>query len=152
MRIRKTAIIGVGLIGASFALALRHNGICTEIDGSGRTEDNLLRAREAGIIDHYFMDHARACKDADLVVLATPVGCFEGIMSEIRDVLKKGTIITDVGSTKGEIVEILEREIPEGVSFVGAHPIAGSDRSGIETASADLFNDEIGRASCRERV
>jgi len=143
MEIRKTAIIGVGLLGASLALALREKGLCPHIAGYGRTEDNLKRAKEKGIIDDYSLDAGRACMDADLVVLATPVGLFREIMSGIRPVLKKGTIITDVGSTKGEVVREITSLLPEGASYVGSHPIAGSDRSGIETASAGLFRDAL---------
>ncbi len=143
MSFKKTAIIGVGLIGASFALALKKNKLCHEISGSGRTEENLVTAEKKGIIDSYTLNHADACVDADLVVLATPVGCFNDLIADIKGVLKKGTIVIDVGSTKSDLVGRLEKEMPEGVGFVGTHPIAGSDRSGTDAASADLFKEVL---------
>ncbi|UCG78444.1 MAG: prephenate dehydrogenase/arogenate dehydrogenase family protein [Nitrospirota bacterium] len=139
MNVNKVTIIGVGLIGASFALALKKNNIGSEIVGSGRTESNLKEALNKGIIDSYDLDHREACRDADLIVLATPVGCFKDIISNIKPSLNDGVILIDVGSTKANFISALEAELPEGVSFVGTHPIAGSDRSGIGSSSADLF-------------
>jgi prephenate dehydrogenase len=143
MSFKKTAIIGVGLIGASFALALKKNKLCHEISGSGRTEGNLAAAEKKGIIDSYTLNHADACVDADLVVLATPVGCFNHVIADIKGVLKKGSIVIDVGSTKNDLIGALEKEMPEGVEYVGTHPIAGSDRSGADAASADLFKGAL---------
>lgn len=143
MPLKKVTIIGVGLIGASLALALREHDICSEITGTGRTEETLVRARELGIIDSYTLNRAEACRDADIVVFASPVGCFKDILSDIKDHLKGGAIVTDVGSVKGDLVLELEAEMPDGVFFVGTHPIAGSDRSGIDSATAALFKDAL---------
>jgi prephenate dehydrogenase len=143
MSFNKTTIIGVGLIGASFALALKKNKLCHNISGSGRTENNLAAALKRGVIDSYSLNHADACRDADLIVLATPVGCFNDIIADIKDVLKKDSIVTDVGSTKSDLIGLLEKEMPDGVTFVGTHPIAGSDRSGAEAATADLFKGAL---------
>ncbi len=136
---RRVAIIGVGLIGASLALALRKYGLADELRGSGRREANLRAALQRGIIDSYSLTHSEAVEGADLVVLAAPVGSFRRIIEGIRSSLERGVIVTDVGSVKGALVRELEGLMPEGVSFVGGHPIAGSDRSGIGSASADLF-------------
>ena len=137
----KVTIFGVGLLGASFALALRENGLCGTICGYGRKEENLKRAKDRGIIDEYSIDARNACKDADLILLATPVGVFNDIAAKIKDTLKQGSIVTDVGSVKGRLVYELESLMPEGVYFIGSHPIAGSDKSGIDDARADLFKN-----------
>jgi prephenate dehydrogenase len=137
----KVSIIGVGLLGASFALALRENGLCKTIYGYGRREDNLKRAKEKGIIDNYSLNAARACEGSDLILLATPVGVFKDIIKTVRTFLKKGAIVTDVGSVKGGLVYEIEELMPEGVYYIGSHPIAGSDKSGIDDARADLFNN-----------
>ncbi len=133
-------IIGVGLIGASCALALKGRGLCGAVCGYGRKEANLKQAKELGIINEYSLEIRKACEHADLVILSTPVGSFNKIVREIRDVLKKNTLITDVGSVKGPLVNELEELMPEGVRYIGSHPIAGSDRSGIGNARADLFD------------
>ncbi|MEK6673170.1 MAG: prephenate dehydrogenase/arogenate dehydrogenase family protein [Nitrospirota bacterium] len=137
----KVAILGVGLIGASFALALKEKGLCRDICGYGRKKENLKRAKDRGIIDGYSHDIREACKDADLIVLATPVGTFKDIISRIRDSMKQGAVVTDAGSVKGSLVSELEALMPAGVNYVGSHPIAGSDKSGIDDARADLFNN-----------
>jgi|SRR5208283_372120 len=137
---KNVTIIGVGLIGASCALALKGRGLCGTVHGYGRKEANLKQAKELGIIDEYSLEITKACEDADLVILSTPVGLFRNIVLEMRDVLKNDTLVTDVGSVKGPLVNELEELMPEGVHYIGSHPIAGSDRSGILTARADLFD------------
>lgn len=139
MVIKKVAIIGVGLIGGSFGLALKSTGFKGRIVGVGRNEENLIKAKERGIIDEWMTDAFHGVEDADLILLATPVGRFEGIVNNIKDGIKSGAIITDVGSVKEKIITRLEPLIPQGVSLVGAHPIAGKESSGIGCASADLF-------------
>jgi len=135
----RVAIIGVGLIGASIALGIKRRGLAREVIGSGRTEENLRRAVEREILDGYSINHQEAVKGADLVVLATPVGQFVEIAKDISVSLKPGSVLTDVGSVKGSLVWRIEELVPDGVSFVGCHPIAGSERSGIDYASGDLF-------------
>ncbi|BCB95386.1 prephenate dehydrogenase [Dissulfurispira thermophila] len=137
----KVSIIGVGLLGASFALALRENGLCKTIVGTGRKEDNLRRAKERGIIDAYALDVRDICEDSDLILLSTPVGAFRDIAVRIKDILKQNAIITDVGSVKGKLVHEIESLMPERVYYIGSHPIAGSDKSGIDDARADLFDN-----------
>ncbi len=137
----RVTVVGVGLIGASFALSLRQHGLCKSIIGYGRREENLKKAKERGIIDNYSLDVCKACEDADLILLATPVGIFKGITDKIKGSLKRGAMVTDVGSVKGRLVYELESLMPEGVYYIGSHPIAGSDRSGIDDAKADLFKD-----------
>lgn len=139
MRFEKITIFGVGLIGASFALAMKKHGLCGEIIGCGRREENLRRAQEKKMIDSFETDPLKACDGADLVVLATPVGSFLDLVKKMKGSLKKGALVTDVGSVKGKLVHDIDAFMPEDNFFVGAHPIAGSDRSGIDTATADLF-------------
>ena len=135
----KITILGVGLIGASFALALKKNGLCKEIAGFGRNMENLIRAKEKGIIDSFASDPASACHGSDLIILATPAGTFLDLTKKAMPSFKKGAIITDAGSVKGDLVHEIEKMMPDGVYYIGSHPIAGSDRSGIDSADAELF-------------
>ncbi|MGB9715410.1 MAG: prephenate dehydrogenase [Thermodesulfovibrionales bacterium] len=136
---KKVTVLGVGLIGASFALAMKKYKLCDHITGNGRRLENLQKAKEMKVIDSFELDPAKACDESDLILFATPVGSFLEIAGRIRSSLRSGTIVTDVGSVKGRLVNDMEALMPEGVSFVGGHPIAGSNRSGIETARAEIF-------------
>lgn len=135
---KTVSIIGVGLIGGSLALALKDKKLVNKIIGYGRNEQRLKEALKLGIIDSY-TTFLKEASEAELIVLATPVGLFEKIIIEMLDYLKKGTIIIDVGSVKESIVNTIETMLPIGVSFVGTHPIAGSDKTGFEYANKDLF-------------
>ncbi|WP_303901184.1 prephenate dehydrogenase [Thiohalomonas denitrificans] len=139
--VRRLAIIGVGLIGGSLARALRAADSVGEIIGCGRDEAQLERAVELGIIDRYSTDPAEAVDGADGVVIGTPVGAMESILEAIRPHLADGAIITDVGSTKGSVVAAAHRvfgvRCPPG--FVPGHPIAGTERNGVEASFAELF-------------
>ncbi|MFQ5455426.1 MAG: prephenate dehydrogenase [Nitrospirota bacterium] len=143
----RMVIIGVGLIGGSLGIVCREKGIVKEIVGIGRGKDNLIKARELGIINRYTDDIREAVSEADIVVLATPIGAMEEIAGKITPFLKDGTIVTDVGSVKGLLVERMEKILSpvkggyskRGMMFVGGHPIAGRERSGVEAASGDLF-------------
>lgn len=139
MNFKEVVIIGVGLIGGSFALSLRKTGFQGRITGVGRSKENLLKAKELGIVDRYFTVPAEGVKGGDLIFLSTPIGQFPGIIKEVREHLKKGAVITDAGSVKAKVIEELEPLIPEGVNFVGGHPIAGKECSGADAASSDLF-------------
>jgi prephenate dehydrogenase len=138
------AIIGVGLIGGSFALALKKQGFKGEITGMGRSKKKLIKAKKLVIVDNYTTEYSKGIKDADLILLAVPVGQFETIVRNIRHNIKEGTTVTDVGSVKAQIVRKLEPLMPEGVHFVGAHPIAGKECSGVNCSSAELYKN----ASC----
>ena len=137
----RITILGVGLLGASFALALKKNRLCGTITGYGRNRGNLQRAKEREIIDSFESDPAAACRDADLIMLSTPVGSFLELIKTIAPALKKGAVLSDVGSVKGKLVREIEKIMPENVHYIGGHPIAGSDRSGIDSANAELFRD-----------
>lgn len=136
----QVTIIGVGLIGGSLGMILRRKGLASTVIGVGRRIENLKTAVELGAIDRYVVDPKEGVKDADLVVLATPVDTYERHLKEWASCLKPGAIVTDVGSVKGELVELSERALPSGVHFVGAHPIAGKEKTGVAAGSDQLFH------------
>lgn len=133
-------VIGVGLLGASLAMACKEHALARRIVGFGRNRDNLEKARKLKIVDDYSTDLSKAVKGADLIVLCSPVGSFKQLAEGMAPSLKAGTIVTDVGSVKGPMVRELEKIIPSSVSFVGGHPIAGGEKSGIGAADKDLFS------------
>jgi prephenate dehydrogenase len=143
MEFKKVTIIGVGLIGGSFALSLKKTGFNGRIAGVGRKEKNLIKAMEMGIIDEYSSVPSEGVRGADLIFLSTPVGQFPGIVQDIKGDIKKGAIVTDAGSVKAEVIRKLEPLMPESVSFVGGHPIAGKECSGVDAASFELFRKAI---------
>jgi len=138
-RVDHLAIIGVGLIGGSLARVLREQGAVGRITGIGRGVANLERAVELGVIDRFCTEPAEGVADADLVFLATPVCSIVPILSRIAPFLKPGAVVTDGGSVKGEIVREGERLIPPGCHFVGGHPIAGTEHSGVEASFSTLY-------------
>jgi len=139
MHFKQITVIGVGLIGGSLGLVARRKRLVKAVVGYGKRRGEMQRAIASGALDRYFLSLDRAVEGADLIVLATPVGTFEKICAAMTPHLKPGTIVTDVGSVKGALVTQIETLLPAGVSFVGAHPIAGRERSGVEAASIDLF-------------
>jgi len=132
-------VAGVGLIGGSLALDMRRRGLVKEIVGYGRTEANLKIARRKGIIDGYFVREEEIPADTDFLMLGTPVQTIVPLTEAFLPWLKRGCIVSDVGSVKGEIVRGMERLLPAGIHFVGAHPIAGSEQWGAEAARENLF-------------
>lgn len=135
---KNVTIIGVGLIGGSLARVLKEKGLADEIIGIGRSEENLQKAKKLGFIDKYF-NKPDSIKDSDLVFLCSHVGSFIQVIKEISPYLREKTIVTDVGSVKGALVREIEGTLPEGIKFVGGHPIAGREKAGIDMASGDLF-------------
>jgi prephenate dehydrogenase len=140
--INRLCIIGVGLIGGSLARALKAQGACGEIVGYGRDAERLDRAVELGVIDRYEMDMAAAVKNTDVVLLAVPVGSMQSIFEAMAPHIDATTVITDAGSTKASVVAAAKRafgEVP--ANFVPGHPIAGTEKSGVEAAIDDLYRD-----------
>ena len=137
----KMTVIGIGLLGASLAKACKERGLVEEITGYGRNRENLEKARVLKVIDHCSTDLAEAVKDADLVVLCTPVTSIIPLIQNMISKIRPGTLITDVGSVKEPIVKEAEKLVPEGVYFVGSHPIAGGENSGLEASTADLYQN-----------
>jgi cyclohexadieny/prephenate dehydrogenase len=136
----KAALLGVGLIGSSMAHAMRRGMLAGHIAGYARRPETLERARAVGFADSLHADAASCVKDADLVVLATPVGTFGTLAEEIAPHLKKGAILTDVGSVKSAVVRDVGPFVPDGVHFIPAHPIAGTEQSGPEAGFPELFD------------
>lgn len=133
----KIAVFGVGLIGGSFALALKKSGIAGEAVGFGRSEKTLIEAQNLGIIDRRGSDED--LKDADVVLLSIPVGQMEEILKRISPLLGKNTLITDAGSTKSDVAKLAPLLGENAAQFVPAHPIAGAEKSGPAAAYAGLF-------------
>ena len=137
---RRLAIIGVGLIGSSIARAARHHGIVGEIaayDASAGVRD---RVRALGLADHLADTPAGAVRGADAVVLSTPVGAFAALAEAIAPHLAQDSILTDVGSTKVSVIRDVGVLVPDGVHFVPAHPMAGTEYSGPDSGFATLFD------------
>ena len=137
--IPRLAIIGVGLIGGSLALALKEAGAVGEVVGCGRGKPNLEKAIELGVIDSYCRDPREAVENADVIFLATPVKTLGTVTQRCLPGLKPGAVITDGGSVKGDVVEAIEPLLPKGIHFVPGHPIAGTENSGAEAAFPSLY-------------
>lgn len=136
----KIAIFGVGLIGGSFALALKKAGAVREVVGVGRSAASLQRARELGIIDVAATSVADAVHGADLILVAAPVAQTEAILASIRPHLESGTIVTDAGSTKTDVVAAARKALGDKIAqFVPGHPIAGREQNGPDAAIVDLY-------------
>jgi prephenate dehydrogenase len=137
---RKVVIFGVGLIGGSFALALRRANAVGEIVGFGRSAATLKQARQFGLIDRIGDDVAREVRDADLILLATPVAQMTEIFARIAPHLGANTLITDGGSTKADVVEAARQQLGAKIAqFIPAHPVAGAELSGPAAALAELY-------------
>ena len=138
---KKMTVIGVGLLGASLAKACRKYNLVEEIAGYGRNIANLEKAKFLGVVDYYAVNLDEAVKDADLVVLCTPVSKIVPLIETLLPHLKVGAVITDVGSVKGPLVQEADNLMPEGIFFVGSHPIAGGEKSGLDASQEDLYYD-----------
>ncbi|HCE08869.1 MAG TPA: prephenate dehydrogenase/arogenate dehydrogenase family protein, partial [Oxalobacteraceae bacterium] len=137
---KKIAIFGVGLIGGSFALALKNADAVERVLGLGRSAASLARARELGIIDEIATSVAEAVRDTDLILVAAPVAQTEAILAAIAPYLQPGTVVTDAGSTKSDVVAAARKALGVKVAqFVPGHPIAGRELNGPDAAIADLY-------------
>ena len=138
--IRRLCIIGTGLIGGSLARDLKRLGRVGEVVGSGRRVENLERAVALGVIDRFEIDAARAVDGADMVVVAVPLGAMSAVFGRVRDALDHDAVITDVGSAKASVVAAARTGLgPRLTRFVPAHPIAGTEHSGVEASVGHLF-------------
>ncbi len=138
---KKVALIGVGLIGSSLALAMRRHGLAGRIVGCTRSAESRAKVLELGLADEATQDPAAAAEGADLVVVCTPIGTYEDIGRAIAPKLRPGDIVTDVGSVKQAVIRDLGPFIPDGAHFVPGHPIAGTEHSGPEAGFATLFEN-----------
>ncbi|PPD56617.1 MAG: prephenate dehydrogenase [Methylotenera sp.] len=137
---KKLVIFGVGLIGGSVALASKKAGFATHIVGTGRTEKSLSEALDLGVIDSAETNIEVAIQDADLILIAAPVAQTTGILQSIKPHLNKQTVITDAGSTKADVLACAKIVLGSQFNqFVGGHPIAGAEKSGVSAAMPDLY-------------
>jgi len=137
----KIALIGIGLIGSSLARVIRRENLAGQVTIATRSPATLARAEELGLGDSYTTDMAEAVRDADLIVVSVPVGSSEEVAKAIAPALKKGAIVTDVGSTKASVIAQMQPHMPEGVHFIPGHPLAGTEKSGPDAGFADLFRN-----------
>ncbi|MBI4579449.1 MAG: prephenate dehydrogenase [Planctomycetes bacterium] len=143
-KLDRVAIVGVGLLGGSIGHALRAAGFVGSRVGIGRRASSLARAMACEAVDEITLDAQAGVRGAQMVVLCTPIGEIEDMFRRIAPALAPHTYVTDVGSTKATVVRMAEGLLPARVRFVGSHPIAGSEKTGVEFARADLFD----RALC----
>jgi prephenate dehydrogenase len=136
---RRLVIIGVGLLGGSIGLAVKSAGIGCRVIGYGHRRSTLDHALELGAIDEAFDSPEKSVEGADWIILCTPVGLFESLLKQIAPALTHDVIITDVGSTKRSVVRAAQAILPSSAHFVGSHPMAGSEKRGVEFARPDLF-------------
>lgn len=137
----RIALIGIGLIGSSISHAVRRGKLAKSIVGSARTAETVATAKRLGIIDEGYATASEAARGADLVILCVPVGMCGPIAEEIAGALAPGAILTDVGSVKAAICKDVAPHVPEGVHFIAAHPVAGTEQSGPESGFAELFDN-----------
>lgn len=136
----KVALIGLGLIAGSMGLAMKRAGLAREIRGHARSAATRETALALGLVDTVFETAAEAVVDADLVVLCVPVGVMGDVAAEIAPTLKAGATVSDVGSVKAKVIEMVGAHVPDGVHFIPAHPIAGTENSGPNAGFAELFD------------
>ncbi len=138
---QRVALIGLGLIASSMAHAMRRDGLAAHITGTSRSSETRAIAREVGFCDDIVETAGEAVRDADLVVLAVPVGAMDAVAREIAPKLKPGATVTDVGSVKRAVIEAVAPHMPDGVHFVPGHPLAGTEHSGPRSGFAELFEN-----------
>lgn len=143
MQPRRLSLLGVGLLGGSIGLAVRSRLSGCGIVGYGHRRDTLDAALDIGAIDEAYDEPGSAVQGADLVILCTPVGLLQPLLTQIGPALAPGTIVTDVGSTKRSVVAAANQILPRQVHFVGSHPMAGSEKRGVQHARADLFDGAV---------
>ncbi|MCB9771069.1 MAG: prephenate dehydrogenase/arogenate dehydrogenase family protein [Candidatus Omnitrophica bacterium] len=138
---RKVTVIGVGLIGGSLAKAIKKNKLAKEVVGVSQGQQTLTAALKEGTIDQGYHDVVKAVTNSDLVILAAPVGIIINMLSIIGPHLRRGCVVTDVGSSKVSIVHAAQKFLPSHVFYVGSHPLAGSEKAGVQNANAELFHN-----------
>jgi prephenate dehydrogenase len=140
MLCRKLAVIGVGLLGGSVGLAVRERRLARRVEGYVRRRESVAECERAGAVDRATIELAEAVEGAEIVVLGTPVAQMPGLVERLLPALKRGAVVTDVGSVKEGVVRRLEPLVARaGAHFVGSHPMAGAEKTGVAHARADLF-------------
>ena len=144
MRFRKITIVGVGLLGGSLGLAIKKRGLADEVAGFVRRAASIAECKKANAVDTCTRDLREAVADADLIVLCTPLAQMLPLLKEMRPAIKRGAIITDVGSVKATVVKELESLVTKsGGHFIGSHPMAGAEKTGVAAARAELFTNAV---------
>jgi len=138
---KKICIIGCGLIGSSLARAIKKNNLAEKIVSSNRSDAVNKKVIELKIVDDSSSDTKKMADGSDLVVIATPLSSYEDVISKIKNSLKDGVILTDVGSVKENIINLVEKNITENISWIPSHPIAGTEESGPEAGFSELFKN-----------
>ncbi len=137
----KVCIIGCGLIGSSIARAIRKNHLSSKIVSSNRSDSVNKKVVELKIVDDASSDTKKMVEGSDLIIIAAPLSSYEDIISKIKNSLKSGTILTDVGSVKENVINLIEKDVPANVSWISSHPIAGTEESGPEAGFSELFKN-----------
>ena len=137
----KVCIIGCGLIGSSIARAIKKNHLSNKIVSSNRSDSVNKKVIELKIVDDSSSDTKKMAEGSDLIIIATPLSSYEDIISKIKNSLKSGTILTDVGSVKENVINLIEKDVPANVSWISSHPIAGTEESGPEAGFSELFKN-----------
>lgn len=141
---KNIAILGIGLMGASLGLALKKRGFSGKIMGYARRQETRSLALANGVVDEVFADPADAVKTADIIVVCVPIWTIAKLAEQIVPVLKPDAVVTDVGSTKSELVKLMAKAFGNSqASFIGSHPIAGSEKTGVEAGDADLYEGRL---------
>jgi prephenate dehydrogenase len=141
---RKITIVGVGLLGGSLGLAIKKRALADHVTGYVRRTASITECLKAGAVDSCTCDLHEAVIDADLIVLCTPLAQMRALLKEMLPAIKRGAIVTDVGSVKATVVKDLESLVAKaGAHFIGSHPMAGAEKTGVAAARADLFNHAV---------
>ncbi len=135
----KVCIIGCGLIGSSLARAIKKNNLASKIVSSNRSESTNQKIKQLNIVNEASSNISKMTEGSDLVIICTPLSSYESVIIKIKNVLKPGVILTDVGSVKEKIDILIKKNISESVSWIPSHPIAGTEESGPEAGFAELF-------------
>ena len=138
---KKVCIIGCGLIGSSIARAIKKNNLSSKIVSSNRSDLTNKKVIELKIVDDSSSDTKKMTEESDLIIIATPLSSYGEVISKIKNSLKDGAILTDVGSVKENIISLIEKNVPTNVSWISSHPIAGTEESGPEAGFSELFKN-----------
>ena len=139
---KKICIIGCGLIGSSIARAIRKKKLSSKIVSSNRSDLVNKKVIELKIVDDSNSDTKKMVEGSDLIIIATPLSSYENVILKIKDSLKNGSILTDVGSVKENVIGLIEKNVPKNVSWISSHPIAGTEESGPEAGFSELFENK----------
>ena len=137
----KVCIIGCGLIGSSLARAIREQNLSSKIVSSNRSDLINKKVLQLKIVDDSSSDTKKMVKESDLIIIATPLSSYEEVILKIKNSLKSGSILTDVGSVKESIIGLIEKHVPENVSWIPSHPVAGTEESGPDAGFSKLFEN-----------